>query len=205
MRHNVQPVNRHFADEFPHVAAALAEEDGRPLPEQSASPDAPVMRPDALQVSQTDEALRRARTTARTHRVRVLDAPGTTLMVTCPEWCESDHDDDMRFGTLLEDFTHCGAYRSLQVDDTTDTCTEVLATSIVQTPFDRKAPAPYVDLQPMPGVLVAAELEPTQLAALAEQLRAHARALDEQAEQLAAARAQHAQSRRADHEGRWAR
>lgn len=179
MHDNVQPttharshddeqaaVRRSVDAQYPAVAQFLAE--GR-----VARPDADLMRVDAPQVSQADEALRRVRAASRTHTVRLLDSPGATLNVTCPAWCEDDHQEDKTRGTFLEDFAHRGTEEALHVDLGDGGHEDVLIVEITQYPFGRDMRQPTALLWPTLG-MTEGHLTPDGLAALGEQLHQYA-------------------------------
>ncbi|MDX3519286.1 DUF6907 domain-containing protein [Streptomyces scabiei] len=164
---------------FPAVAAFLAED-------RVARPDADLMRVDAPQASGP-----------RTITVRLLDAPGATMTVTCPDWCASGHRRDVE-GVFAADLTHYGAPVDLPVHD--DRGVPVLRVRLMQTPFSSGERQPVAVLDEPEE-----EMTPHRLCAFADQLRAYADALDDVAFDLDGARTQCEQGRRADHEGRWTR
>ncbi|MDX2515474.1 hypothetical protein PV355_10010 [Streptomyces stelliscabiei] len=144
---------------FPAVAAFLASADARP--------DADLMRVDAPQVSGP-----------RTVTVRLLNTPGATMTVTCPEWCASDHAEDIAHGTFAEDFAHRAAEEALHVDLGDGGAEDVLMCEITQYPFGSTLRTPTVVMWPTLG-MTEAHLDPRGLFALADQLRTYADALDE--------------------------
>ncbi|MEU9657555.1 DUF6907 domain-containing protein [Streptomyces chartreusis] len=188
MHDNVQPttharsqddeqaaVRRSVDAQYPAVAQFLAED-------RVARPDADLMRVDAPQVSQADEALKRARaldayrkvfTEQQTHVIRLLDSPGATLTVVCPDWCEDDHLEAETHGTFLEDFAHRGAEEALHVDLGDGGHEDVLLVEITQYPFGRDMRQPTAILWPTLG-MTEGHLTPDGLAALGEQLRQYA-------------------------------
>ncbi|GAA2346691.1 hypothetical protein OKJ48_39365 [Streptomyces kunmingensis] len=168
-----EAIRRSVAAQFPIVDAFLSSAGARPM---------------APQVSQADEALSRVRAENRTHRIRVLDAPGATLTVTCPAWCESDHEDEVERGTFLEDFTHCGAFRSAEFDDGTNTSVEIMGSAIMQRPFARNEHVPVASVQVVVGGTGDFECDPAQLATLAHALDEHADQLRSLARNLAVIR-----------------
>ncbi|MVO86651.1 hypothetical protein GPA10_18275 [Streptomyces sp. p1417] len=181
---------------FPAVAAFLAED-------RASAPDAPRMRADAPQVSsQADEALRRVRTAPRTHTLRLLDTPGATLTVTCPDWCEIDHEEEVTHGTFLADFTHSGSSTSLDLAGLVDTDAEVLYVEITQTPFGSGPQTPVAQVWPLLGGHAETDMGPAELRQLAERLRGYADALEAKSSHLTRLHEADAE-RRAGHEGRW--
>lgn len=119
----------------------------------------------------------------QTHVIKLLDEPGATLTVTCPDWCESDHAEDETHGTFLVDLAHRGAEEALHVDLGDGDHEDVLLCEITQYPFGRDMREPTALLWPTLGMTEAA-LDPDKLCALAGQLREYAEALDEQAARL---------------------
>lgn len=156
-----------------------------------ASGDAPLMRVDAPQVS-------------RTHVIRLLDSPGATLTVQCPDWCESDHYEDMTHGTFLDDIAHRGREEALHVDLGDGTAEDVLMVEITHYPFGRDLRTPTVVMWPTLG-MTEAHKSPDELRRLADHLRQYADALDDLSVDLENIREQATAARRADHEGRWTR
>lgn len=191
-------VRRSVDRAFPAVAAFLASE--------NASPDAPLKRVDALQVSHAEalDAYREFYEEYRTHTIRLLDHPGATMTVRCPAWCESDHAEDIEHGTFLEDFAHRGAEEALHVDLGDGDHEDVLLVEITQYPFGRDMRTPTVLMWPTLG-MTEAHLDPDRLCTLAEQLREYANALVDMSVRLADVRQQTTRARRHDHEGRWTR
>lgn len=187
MHHNVQPcphtrvqedeqaaAQRSVDRAFPAVAEFLASADAQ----VDARPDADLMRAVAPQVSEAQAltAYRRVFEAQQTHVIRLLDSPGATLTVTCPDWCESSHVEDETHGTYLEDFAHRGAEEALHVDLGDGTAEDVLLCEITQYPFGRDLRQPTVILWPSLG-LTEAHMDPDRLAALGEQLHEYADAL----------------------------
>jgi hypothetical protein len=188
---------RFFNRHFPEVAAFLAEP-------RDARPDADLMRVDAPQVSNAEalDAYREVYEQERTHAIRLLDAPRTTLTVHCPGWCESDHAEDETHGTYLEDFAHRGAEEALHVDLAEGGHEDVLLVEITQYPFGRDLRQPTAILWPSLG-LTEEHLDPDRLSALAGQLREYAHALEQLTVRLEAAREETSKRQcRDDHEGR---
>lgn len=138
---------------FPAVAEFLA------------SADAPLMRVDAPQVSEP-----------RIRIIRLLDTPGATLAVTCPDWCESDHYEDITHGTFLEDVAHRGTEEALHVDMGDGTTEDVLLCEITQYPFGYRMREPVAILWPTLG-MTEGHMDPDKLCALAEQLHGYADSL----------------------------
>lgn len=175
MRNNVQPSSapRSRAD---HAAA-------------DARPDAHLMRVDAPQVSEQAAmaAYRETYNAERTHTIRLLDAPGATLTVHCPDWCTGDHAEDVTHGTYMVDLAHRGYEEALHVDLGDGGTEDVLITEITQYPFGRDMRQPTAVLWPTLG-LSEGHLDPDQMCALAEQLHAYADALIELSVELADAR-----------------
>lgn len=108
--------------------------------------------------------------TPRVHTVRLLDAPGATLTVACPDWCVSDHADEKTRGTLAADFTHKGAELALPSPAADDE--PLMSARIEHGPFSHSLRTPVM------GVWPVADMDPDQVHAFAEQLRAFADALD---------------------------
>lgn len=195
MQHNVQPITHARVQPTDEQAAAQRSVD-RAFPAVAqflASADAPLMRVDAPQVSGP-----------RIRTIRLLDTPGATLAVTCPDWCESDHYEDITHGTFLEDFAHRGTEEALHVDMGDGTAEDVLMCEFTQYPFGGDLREPTVLMWPTLG-MSEAHLDPEHLCALAGQLREYARALDQMTARLENIREQATAARRADHEGRWTR
>ncbi|MGA5487261.1 DUF6907 domain-containing protein [Streptomyces pseudogriseolus] len=161
------------------------------------------MRDDAPQVSDAEAlaAYRKVYDEARTHTIRLLDSPGATLTVRCPDWCESDHAEDETRGTFLEDFAHRGAEEALHVDLAEGGHEDVLLVEITQYPFGRDLRQPTAILWPSLG-LTEEHLDPDRLSAFAGQLREYAHALEQLTVRLEAARVEASARRRDDHEGR---
>ncbi|MFE6521883.1 DUF6907 domain-containing protein [Streptomyces sp. NPDC057794] len=137
-------------------------------PEQpSARPDADLMRVDAPQASGP-----------RVHTVRLLDSPGATLTVTCPDWCESDHSEDETQGASLEGFAHRGTAKALHVGRADGDHEDVLLIEITQYPFSRGTRRPMAVLCPS-SEHAEEHLDVEDVYALARQARAYADALDE--------------------------
>lgn len=113
----------------------------------------------------------------RTHTIRLLDAPGATLTVTCPDWCEGDHVEDTTRGTFLEDFAHRGTEEALHVELGDGTTEDVLLVEITQYPFGRDLRTPTALLWPSLG-LTEAHMNPDALAGLAGDMRRYAEAID---------------------------
>ncbi|MCY0962784.1 DUF6907 domain-containing protein [Streptomyces sp. H27-H5] len=114
----------------------------------------------------------------RTHAIRLLDAAAATLTVTCPPWCESDHQEDLTHGTYLADFAHRGGEQGLAVRMPDGRCEEVLVTELTQYPFGSDLQAPSVLLWPVLGYMSETQLDPLGLVDLAEDMRRYAGALD---------------------------
>ncbi|MFH8530539.1 DUF6907 domain-containing protein [Streptomyces tendae] len=165
-----------------------------------------MMRVDAPQVSEAEalDAYRKVYDAQRTHTIRLLDAPGATLTVVCPEWCAGDHREDETHGTYLVDFAHRGYEEALHVDLGEGATEDVLLCEITQYPFGRDLCQPVALLWPSLG-LTEGHLTPDGVYALARQLRTYADALDELGVELDDARRNDADGRRHDHEGRWTR
>jgi hypothetical protein len=149
-----------------HLVRALAAQDAQDATEdaqdgQDASVDAPLMRVDAPQVSES----------GRVHVIPLLDAPGATLTVTCPEWCVSDHADEETRGTLAADFTHKGEELVLPSPSADDE--PLMSARIEHGPFSHCLRTPVMGVWPAAG-----DMGPDQVHAFAEQLRAFADALD---------------------------
>ncbi|MFF4270143.1 DUF6907 domain-containing protein [Streptomyces sp. NPDC001536] len=150
-------------------------------------------------LSQADEALQRSRALdayrevyqehlkERTHAIRLLDSPGATLTVTCPKWCQADHQEDVTHGTFLEDFAHRGTEEALHVDLGDGTHEDVLLCEITQYPFGRDLRRPTAILWPSLG-MTEGHLDRDGVFRLADQLRAYADALDDLAVDLENAR-----------------
>jgi hypothetical protein len=183
---------------FPVVAAFLASEDARP--------DADLMRGDAPQVTEAEalDAYREFYDQYRTHTIRLLDAPGATMIARCPRWCESDHAEDKAHGTFLVDFAHRGAEEALHVDLGDGDAEDVLLCEITQYPFGSDMRTPTVVMWPTLG-MTEGHLDADGLCALAGQLREYATALDELVRRLEAAQEETTEARRADLKERWAR
>lgn len=167
---------------FPAVAAFLASADTQG--------DADPMRVDAPQVDDVRALLAEAHetyTNQRTHTIRLLDTPGATLTVTCPEWCQSDHAEDVVHGTFLVDFAHRGWEEALHVDLGDGSTEDVLLCEITQYPFGRDMRKPVAVMWPTLG-MTEAHLEPAGVRALADQLRTYADALDDLSVELMDAR-----------------
>lgn len=154
------------------------------------------VQPSSAPRTQADEALRQARALdayrklyeqQQTHVVRLLDSPGATLTVTCPDWCESDHREDEVHGTYMVDFAHRGREEALHVDLGDGGTEDVLITEITQYPFGRDLRQPTAVLWPTLG-LSEGHLNPAQVCALAKQLRTYADTLDELSVELDNAR-----------------
>ena len=190
---------------FPAVAAFLATA-ATPDATPDARPDADLMRPDAPQVTEAEalDAYRKVFTEQQTHVIRLLDAPGMALTVTCPDWCESDHAEDETRGTFLVDFAHRGAEEALHVDLGDGDAEDVLLCEITQYPFGSDMRTPTVLLWPMLG-RGEAHLDADGLCALAEQLQEYANALIDMSVRLASIRRQTTEALRADLKERWAR
>ncbi|MEF9904762.1 DUF6907 domain-containing protein [Streptomyces sp. P9-A2] len=124
-----------------------------------ASGDADLMRVDAPQVNGP-----------RVHTVRLLDAPGATLTVTCPDWCVSDHADEKTHGTFAPDFTHHG--EELALPSPTDG-EPTLSARISHAPFSSIQREPVMGVWPANG-----DMGPDQVHEFADRLRAYADALD---------------------------
>ncbi|WP_406355019.1 hypothetical protein OHB56_21120 [Streptomyces sp. NBC_01635] len=125
-----------------------------------ASADADLMRVDAPQVNEGE----------RVHVIRLLDAPGATLTVTCPEWCVSDHADEKTRGTFAPDFTHRGEELVFPAPGGGET---MLSAQITHAPFSS------ILREPVMGVSSASEdMGPDQAHEFADRLRAYADALD---------------------------
>lgn len=178
---------------FPAVAEFLASVD--------AQGDVDLMRVDAPQVSKPRP---RKRADRRTFRIRLLDAPGATLTVTCPGWCESDHAEDIAHGTFAADFAHRGEEEALHVDLGDGDTEDVLMCEITQYPFGSDMRKPTVLMWPTLG-MTEAHLDADGLCALAGQMREYARALDELTKRLEAAQEETTEALRADLKERWAR
>lgn len=133
-------------------------------------------------------AYREVYTSERTHTIRLLDTPGATLTVHCPEWCTGDHAEDVVHGTYLVDFAHRGWEEALHVDMADGTAEDVLLCEITQYPFGRDKREPVVILWPTLGMNAEAVMDPDRLCALAEQLRGYADSLTELSVELADAR-----------------
>lgn len=199
MQHNVQPcpepqraacgARRPGWDQGPaigrHRIPCVLPEHGRDVDHRNAlgktwpvSPDADLMRVDAPQVSEAEAlaAYRQVFEQQQTHVIRLLDSPGATLTVTCPDWCESGHVEDETHGTYLEDFAHRGAEEALHVDLGDGTAEDVLLVEITQYPFGRDLRQPTVILWPTLG-MTEAHMDPDRLCALGEQLHEYANAL----------------------------
>jgi len=127
---------------------------------------------------------------SRTIVVPLLDSPGATLTVTCPEWCTSDHRRDVEHGTFAADFTHHGTAEELGAggDD------PLLSVRIEQRPFSCGNWAPMAATWPEAGP-DNGELTADGVYALADRLRAYAEALDELGVDLDCARATDRQAR----------
>jgi hypothetical protein len=147
-----------------------------------------VMHPDAQQAAtpgQVGEFEQHARAMAayrkifeaqQTHVIKVLDSPGATMTVTCPDWCESDHAEDETHGTYLEDFGHRGHEEALHVDLGDGDSEDVLLCEITQYPFGRDLRKPTALLWPTLD-MTEGHLDPDELAALGAQLHEYADAL----------------------------
>ncbi|MFE9922292.1 DUF6907 domain-containing protein [Streptomyces sp. NPDC005774] len=121
--------------------------------------DADLMRLDAPQVS-----------APRVHTIPLLDAPGATLTVTCPDWCVSDHADEKTRGTFAPDFTHRGEELVFPAPGGSET---MLSAQITHAPFSS------ILREPVMGVGSASEdMGPDQVHEFADRLRAYADALD---------------------------
>lgn len=121
-------------------------------------------------------AYREVFTEQQTHVIRLLDSPGATLTVTCPDWCESDHAEDEKHGTYLVDFAHRGAEEALHVDLGDGAAEDVLICEITQYPFGSDLRTPTVVMWPTLG-MTEAHMDPDRLCALGEQLHEYADAL----------------------------
>lgn len=168
--HNVQP----------HAHARIQTE------QAAAHPDADLMRGDAPQLTHAEAlaAYREVFTEQQTHVIRLLDSPGATLTVTCPDWCESDHAEDETHGTYLVDFAHRGSEEALHVDLGDGDHEDVLLVEITQYPFGRDMRQPTAILWPSLG-LSEAHHGPDELAALAARLVEYANALTATSSRLA--------------------
>ncbi|MEU0217080.1 hypothetical protein ABZ281_19035 [Streptomyces sp. NPDC006265] len=169
MQDNVQPTPPAASDEDrrpdPLESALLAawnagEPEETDAPEADAQPDADLMRVDAPQVSGP-----------RTHTVRLLDAPGATMTVTCPDWCISDHQDEMTRGTFAADFTHQGAELVLPSPAAGDA--PLISARITHAPFSHALREPVMGVWPADE-----EMGAEQVSVLADRLRAFADELD---------------------------
>lgn len=124
---------------------------------------------------------------------------GGSLTSTCPDWCTYDHSDDVASGINPGDLFHQGDAVSLGysvhgVDQT------ILQARIGAWPFDADGGKPYVELVPeaRTGVGVMCT-NPLELSEEIRKVRGHLRALEELADQLAAAQAaDHAANTRGD-------
>jgi hypothetical protein len=172
---------------FPAVAEFLA------------SGDAPQ-----VDVPAAAAAHRETYTAERTHTIRLLDAPGATLTVTCPAWCESGHAEDETHGTFAADFAHRGAEEALHVDLGDGSVEDVLMCEITQYPFGSDMRTPTVVMWPTLG-MAEGHLDADKLCGLAGQLREYAAVLDELTKRLEAAQEETAEAHRADHKERWAK
>ncbi|WP_119581056.1 DUF6907 domain-containing protein [Streptomyces europaeiscabiei] len=185
---------------FPAVAAFLTEA-------QDARPDADLMRGDAPQVTDAEalDAYREFYEEVRTHTVRLLDAPGSTMTVRCPSWCASDHAEDETHGTFAADFAHRGGEEALHVDLGDGDAEDVLICEITHYPFSSSdLRTPTVVMWPTLG-MTEGHLDAPKLFGLADQLRQYATALDEVAIDLQNAQEETEEARRADLKERWAR
>ena len=109
--------------------------------------------------------------TPRVHTVRLLDAPGATLTVTCPDWCVSDHADERARGVFAADFTHQGAELVLPSPAGEDE--PLVSVRIEHSPFSYSLRTPVVSVWPDD-----ADMSPDQVRAFADRLRAYADDLD---------------------------
>lgn len=143
------------------------------------------VQPSSAPRTQADEALHQARALdayrklyeeQQTHVVRLLDSPGATLTVTCPDWCESDHREDEVHGTYMVDFAHRGAEEALHIDLGDGDHEDVLLCEITQYPFGRDLRKPTAVVWPTLG-MTETHANPDRLAALGEQLHEYADAL----------------------------
>lgn len=183
MHNNVQLTDEQAAAQrsvdraFPAVAQFLASVD--------AQDQVHLMRVDAPQASEAEalDAYREMYEESRTHTIRLLDSPGATLTVRCPDWCESGHQEDKTHGTYLVDFAHRGAEEALHVDLGDGATEDVLLCEITQYPFGRDMRQPTALVWPTLG-MTEAHLNADKLCALAGQLRDYADALDQQAVRL---------------------
>lgn len=126
--------------------------------------------------------------------------------MTCPEWCEIDHEEETTYGTFLADFAHCGRGEALDLSGVADTDEQVLFCEITQAPFDESKRAPVAKVWPvLGGHGETPDMGPAAVLELAERLRRYADALEAKSEQLSNLRHQAEAERRADHEGRWTR
>ncbi|MFE9766840.1 DUF6907 domain-containing protein [Streptomyces sp. NPDC005808] len=144
-------VRRSVDAQFPAVAAFLAEGDARP--------DADLMRVDAPQVNGP-----------RVHTIPLHNAPGATLTVTCPEWCVSDHREEVEHGAYAGDFSHLGAQVELAPGGEA-----ILSACLAQSPFSSGERKPVVSTWPVTN----GDLDERGLWDLASQLRAYADDLDD--------------------------
>lgn len=123
----------------------------------------------------------------QTHVIRLLDEPGATMIVRCPDWCESDHLEDETHGTYLVDFAHRGSEVDVHVDLGDGDHEDILLCEITQYPFGRDMRKPVALLWPTLG-MTEAVMDADKLVALAGQLRDYAAALEQQAVRLEQAR-----------------
>lgn len=153
-------VRRSVDAQFPAVAAFLAEDVARP--------DADLMRGDAVLVDGP-----------RVVTVPLHNAPGSTLSVTCPEWCVSEHREEAGHGAYASDFSHMGAQVELSPGGEV-----LLSASLAQSPFGSGDRRPIVATWPETN----GDLDERGVLDLADQLRAYAVDLDDLAVDLLNAR-----------------
>lgn len=147
-------------DEYAGALRVAREHLARSLASVDALPDADLMRVDAPQVNEDE----------RVHTIRLLDAPGATLTVTCPDWCVSDHADEKTRGTFAPDFTHHGEELVFPAPGGGE---PMLSARITHAPFSS------ILREPVMGVWSASEdMGPDQVHEFADRLRAYADALD---------------------------
>ncbi|MET7890658.1 DUF6907 domain-containing protein [Streptomyces mirabilis] len=124
---------------------------------------------------------------------------GGSLTSVCPDWCTSDHSDDVARGINPTDLLHQGDKIGLEYSaDGIDM--SILEARIIQWPFDPEDSSPYVELVPEGRTAVGLTCaSPLALDEEIRKVRGHLRALEELADQLAEAKAaEHALDSRGD-------
>ncbi|MER5312889.1 PE-PGRS family protein [Streptomyces sp. NPDC002773] len=130
---------------------------------------------------------------------------GGFLTFECPEWCTSDHSEDIESGVYNpSELSHDGAEVSVELADFSGETTQILAASIRQYPFSSEENRPYMAVLPHAGngesmgYLTAAEVNET-----IARVEAHLVALREMSEKLAEATAEYHRQVSAGRSTRW--